>query len=232
MAAVSDATGSFTGIEVNGTSAHQDGSATNGEESAQLFGVQTEQVTEGALLNWRRVKGDITRDLEIIAQCQARRPCPAPAQKLINLSLEGTGRSGRARVGVINRAVDLAIRPVSDETQWGVRDHWSDPLETLRSNSGDCEDYAIIKYVALLAAGLSKDAVKIVVLKNRLPNEDHAVLAVRTDSQWLILDNRTLTLVRDTDVTRRSRSSPSTIRVSGDLFGVVGVEKRSVDQSL
>jgi predicted transglutaminase-like cysteine proteinase len=151
---------------------------------------------------WRRVKGDITRDLEVIAQCQAGKPCPAPAQKLIDLSLEGAGRSGRARVGVINRAVDLAIKPVSDETQWGVQDHWSDPLETLRSNSGDCEDYAVVKYVALLAAGLSKDAVKIVVLKNRLPNEDHAVLAVRTDNQWLILDNRTLTLVRDTDVRR------------------------------
>jgi predicted transglutaminase-like cysteine proteinase len=142
----------------------------------------------------------------------------------------GAGRSGRARVGIINRAVDLAIRPVSNETQWGVRDHWSDPLEML--HSGDCEDYALVKYVTLLAAGLSKDAVKIVVLKNRLPNEDRAVLAVRTDSQWLILDNRILTLVRDTDVTRRSRSSPSTIRVSGDLFGVVGVEKRPVDPSL
>jgi len=119
LAAVSNAPGSFTGIEVNGTSAHQDASATNGEESTQLFGMQTEQVTEGALLNWRRVKGDITRDLEIIAQCQARRPCPAAAQKLINLSLEGAGRSGRARVGVINRAVDLAIRPVSNETTMG-----------------------------------------------------------------------------------------------------------------
>jgi predicted transglutaminase-like cysteine proteinase len=91
---------------------------------------------------------------------------------------------------------------VSDETRWGVSDHWSDPLETLGSNSGDCEDYAIVKYVALLLAGLSKDALKIVVLRNRLPHEDHAVVAVWVDHQWLILDNRTLTLVRDTDVTR------------------------------
>ena len=122
LAAVPIAPGSFTGIEINGTSAHQDASATNGEVSAELFGMQTEQVTEGALLDkWRRVKGDITRDLEVIAQCQARKPCPAAAQKLINLSLEGAGRSGRARVGVINRAVDLAIRPVSNETKWGVR---------------------------------------------------------------------------------------------------------------
>ena len=82
-------------------------------------------------------------------------------------------------------------------------DHWSDPLETLHSSSGDCEDYAIVKYAAaLLAAGVSKDVVKIVVLRNRLPNENHAVVAVRVDNQWLILDNRTLTLVRDIDVRR------------------------------
>jgi len=61
---------------------------------------------------------------------------------------------------------------------------------------GDCEDYAIVKYAALVEAGTSKDDVKIVVLKNVFPNEDHAVVAVRVDGQWLILDNRTLTLVR------------------------------------
>jgi predicted transglutaminase-like cysteine proteinase len=140
--------------------------------------------------------------LELIVQCQAAKPCPALAQKLIDLSRQGTGQSGRARVGVINRAVNFAIRPVSDETQWGIPDRWSEPLETLQSNSGDCEDYAIVKYAALLAAGLPKGAVKIVVLRNRLPNEDHAVVVVEVAHQWLILDNRTLTLVRDTDVMR------------------------------
>ena len=173
------------------------------ERSAQLFGMDTEPVAEGALLDkWRRVQADITKDLEVVTQCQAGKPCPAPAQRLIRLSLEGYGQSGRARVGVLNRAVDLAISPVSDEIQWGVPDHWGDPLETLHSSSGDCEDYAIVKYAALLAAGVSKDAVKIVVLRNRLPNEDHAVVAVRVDDQWLILDNRTMALVRDLDVKR------------------------------
>jgi predicted transglutaminase-like cysteine proteinase len=128
--------------------------------------------------------------------------CSAPAQKLIDLSLEGAGRSSRARVGLINRAVDLAIKPVSDEKQWGVPDRWSDPFETLSSARGDCEDYAILKYTALLEAGFPKESLKIVVWKNRLPEEDHAVLAVRVDDQWLILDNVTLALVRDTDVRR------------------------------
>ena len=176
---------------------------TKDERSAQLFGMDTEPVADGALLDkWRRVQADITKDLEVVAQCQAGKPCPAPAKRLLSLSLEGYGRSDRARAGILNRAIDLAISPVSDQTQWGVPDHWSDPLETLHSNSGDCEDYAIVKYAALLAAGVSKDAVKIVVLRNQLPNEDHAVVAVRVDNQWLILDNRTLTLVRDMDVRR------------------------------
>jgi predicted transglutaminase-like cysteine proteinase len=177
--------------------------AANDDQSDQLFGLQTEPVTDGPLLEkWRRVEAIITKDLELIEQCQAAKPCPAPAQKLIDLSRQGSGRSGRARIGVINRAVNFAIRPVSDETQWGIPDRWSEPLETLHSNSGDCEDYAIVKYAALLAAGLPKDAVKIVVLRNRLPNEAHAVVAIQVDHQWLILDNRTLTLVRDTDVMR------------------------------
>src|SRR5215831_18738502 len=176
---------------------------TKDDGSAQLFGMDTEPVADGALLDkWRRVQADITKDLEVVAQCQAGKPCPAPAERLISLSMEGYGRSGRARVGLLNRAVNLAISPVSDETQWGVPDHWSDPLETLHSNSGDCEDYAIVKYAALLAAGVSKDAVKIVVLRNRLPNEDHAVVVVRVDHQWLVLDNRTMTLMRDMDVRR------------------------------
>jgi hypothetical protein len=84
------------------------------------------------------------------------------------------------------------------EAQWGVADHWSPPFETLQTHRGDCEDYAIVKYVALLQAGLSHDDVKIVILRNLLPKEDHAVVAARVDGQWLILDNRRLALVRDT----------------------------------
>jgi len=67
--------------------------------------------------------------------------------------LKAPAAQGLARVGLINRAVDLAITPTSDEAQWGVVDHWSPPFETLQTHRGDCEDYAIVKYVALLQAG-------------------------------------------------------------------------------
>jgi predicted transglutaminase-like cysteine proteinase len=191
------------GRQSDGELARSDRAATGDENTALLFEMETEPVDAGGLVDkWLSVEADIARELEVIVQCRAGKPCPAPAHELIELTRDAAGRNMRARVGMINRAVDLAVRPVSDDIQWGAADHWSDPFETLQSKSGDCEDYAIVKYAALLAAGLSRDSLRIVILRNRLPNEDHAVVAVRVDQQWLILDNRTLTLVRDVDVTR------------------------------
>jgi hypothetical protein len=54
--------------------------------------------------------------------------------------------------------------------------------------------------VALLQAGVSRDDVKIAIIRKRLPAEDHAVVVSRVDGQWLILDNLRLALVRDTEM--------------------------------
>ena len=44
--------------------------ATENEGSTQLFGMNTEPVADGALLDkWRRVQAVIAKDLEVIAQC-------------------------------------------------------------------------------------------------------------------------------------------------------------------
>jgi predicted transglutaminase-like cysteine proteinase len=193
----------YVGPNVNAAMAPPGASTATDKQSDQLFGTNTEPVTAGRLFDkWRDARAGIAQDLAIAARCEANEPCSGAAQQLIGLSREGAGRNERARIGLINRAVDLAISPVSDEAQWGVADRWSDPLETLRSDRGDCEDYAIVKYAALLKAGLSKDDVKIVVFRNRKSSEDHAVVAAHVDHQWLLLDNQTLTLVRDRDVMR------------------------------
>jgi len=162
--------------------------------------METEPVAGELAAKWRAVEADIDREQQVLARCRAQEACPAVAQELLEIVAEGAGRSGRARVGLINRAVDLAIMPTRDEAQWGVADHWSPPFETLQSHRGDCEDYAIVKYVALLQAGLSHEDVRIVILRNILPKEDHAAVAARVDGQWLILDNVRLALVRDTDM--------------------------------
>jgi predicted transglutaminase-like cysteine proteinase len=176
----------------------QDAATESDQQAPPLFGMETEPVAGKVAAKWRAVEADIDREQQVLARCRAQEACPVAAQNLLDIVAEGAGRTGRARVGLINRAVDLAIRPTSDEAQWGVADHWSPPFETLQTHRGDCEDYAIVKYLALLQAGLPQDDVKIVILQNLLPKEDHAAVAARVDGQWLILDNRRLALVRDT----------------------------------
>jgi predicted transglutaminase-like cysteine proteinase len=154
------------------------------------------------LRKWNRAKAEIAQALQTVNRCRTNDECPAVAQRLIDLISEGAERNGRTKVSFINRAVNLAIRQTSDEAQWHETDNWSAPFVTLQSSRGDCEDYALVKYLAMLAAGISADDVKIVIVKNVFPIEDHAVVATRVDDEWLILDNRTLALVRDVDLTR------------------------------
>src|SRR5260370_2861662 len=175
---------------------------TQSDQQAPVVGMEDEPVGGEVAAKWRAVEADIDREQQVLARCREQEACPVVAQNLLDIVAEGAGRSGLARVGLINRAVDLAITPTSDEAQWGVADHWSPPFETLQSHRGDCEDYAIVKYVALLQAGLSHDDVKIVILRNLLPKEDHAAVAARVDGQCLILDNPRLALVRDTNPPR------------------------------
>jgi predicted transglutaminase-like cysteine proteinase len=169
--------------------------------SDEPFGQIAFPITSGdSLIHWRFVENEIDAEAVIVHRCLTQQECPAAARKFLDIVAQGRERSGLARVGVINRAVNLAIAPESDIDQWGVLDRWSPPLETLRTGHGDCEDYAIAKYVALLNAGMSEEDVKLVIVHRRLPDEEHAVAAVRVGGSWLILDNRTQVLVPDVDV--------------------------------
>lgn len=109
-------------------------------------------------------------------------------------------REGRSRVGEINRAINLAIRPMSDLAQYGVPDLWTAPIQTLTAGAGDCEDYAIAKYVALEEVGVAGEDLRLVVVRDTRRREDHAVVAVRLDGRWLVLDNRWLALVEDVEL--------------------------------
>jgi predicted transglutaminase-like cysteine proteinase len=169
---------------------------------AEPFGLEVVPVAAGEILTkWSGVEAQIRTDSEILARCRANAgPCPSAARNFLAIVAQGLAQTGRARLGVINRAVNMAIRPMSDLAQWGVIDHWSPPLETFTTGAGDCEDYAIAKYVALTEAGIAADDVRLVIVRNLAANEDHAVVAARLDGNWIILDNRWLTLVNDNEM--------------------------------
>ena len=145
---------------------------------------------------WRAVQRAMSDDEARLAACRAEPwMCAADELRLEAIAAAGRTRDGRARIGEINRAVNLAIRPVSDERRFGVADRWSGPLETIGAGAGDCEDYAILKLLALQEAGTTRDDLRLVIVHDRTTRSGHAVAAARLDGRWLLLDNRFLALV-------------------------------------
>ena len=177
---------------------------TEAPAAAEPFGLAAVPVVSGQILTkWSGVEADIRSDNEVLDRCRANEEqCPAAARNFLAIIAEGRAQSGRARIGVINRAINFAIRPMSDLAQWGVPDRWSSPLETFSTGRGDCEDYAIAKYVALMQAGIAAEDLRLVIVHDLAVGENHAVVAVRFDDEWFVLDNRWLTLVADVEVPR------------------------------
>jgi predicted transglutaminase-like cysteine proteinase len=135
----------------------------------------------------------------VLALCRASPgDCPSvPTRRFLAIIASAQARQGRARLGEINRAINLSIRPMSDLAQYGVVDLWTSPLATLATGAGDCEDYAIAKYVALREAGLSSQDLRLLIVRDTKLREDHAVVVARLDGRWLVLDNRRLVLLED-----------------------------------
>jgi hypothetical protein len=100
----------------------QDAATESDRQAQPVFGMETEPVAGEVAAKWRAVEADIDREQQVLARCRAQEACPVVAQNLLDLVAEGAGRSGVARVGLIDRAVDLAITPAGDEAQWGVAD--------------------------------------------------------------------------------------------------------------
>jgi predicted transglutaminase-like cysteine proteinase len=169
------------------------------ERSAEPFGLfASHQAGGGLLAKWQGVQRRLDDEMVQLALCEGDRDrCASPAA-LQFLAIVDTARArdGRARLGEIN----LAIRPMGDLEQYGAIDVWSSPLATLARGAGDCEDYAIAKFVALQRAGISPDDLRIVIMRDTIRGDDHAVAAARLDGQWLTLDNRRMAMIEDAQV--------------------------------
>jgi predicted transglutaminase-like cysteine proteinase len=114
--------------------ARQDDATASIQQKPSIFGMETEPTAGEVAVKWRAVEAHFDEEQQVLARCRTEERCPVVARNLLDIVAEGAGRSDRARVGLINRAVDLAITPASDEAQWGVADHWSPPFETLRTH--------------------------------------------------------------------------------------------------
>jgi predicted transglutaminase-like cysteine proteinase len=172
------------------------------KKSVEPFGQPTAMLIDGGLHDkWQRVQRRLDDEMVQLALCEGDpEGCVSPAALQFLAIVDAARlREGRARLGEINRAINLAVRPVSDLAQYGQLDVWASPLATL-TRGGDCEDYAIAKFVALRRAGIAPDDLRIVIMRDTVRGEDHAVAAARLDGRWLTLDNRRMAMVEDSDI--------------------------------
>ncbi len=163
------------------------------------FGLAGFRAPDGPLWRkWRAVASEIAGEAVVIARCRADTADCTPAARQFLAILEMVrDREGRARLDEVNRHINSALRYTSDVAQHGEADRWSAPLAALGARRGDCEDYAIAKYVILREAGYPQVDLRFVLVRDRLSRDDHAVLAARFEGRWLILDNRFATIPED-----------------------------------
>lgn len=89
----------------------------------------------------------------------------------------------------VNRLVNRAIAPATDEANYGVEEYWTRPLALNPIGArGDCEDYALEKRAQLVARGWPPAALALAVAV--APGVGlHAILIVQTDRGDFVLDN-------------------------------------------
>lgn len=88
---------------------------------------------------------------------------------------------------------------IQDPKNWTQKDYWNTPLEFL-AKFGDCEDFAIIKFIGLEILGFPPEAFRLVAVNDLNLGVGHAVLIVHSGDKTYLLDNQIKQLIETTAV--------------------------------
>lgn len=104
------------------------------------------------------------------------------------------GKPRHEQLSAVNAEMNRK-RYIIDPVNYGMSDYWATPRQFLRRH-GDCEDYAIAKFMSLRALGFSNDSMRIVVVRDLNLRAAHAILVVTLDGVDYVLDNQVKPVVR------------------------------------
>jgi len=90
--------------------------------------------------------------------------CLQKWEDLINLHVH---HSNIDKIRIVNNFFNELIEAKPDNNYECNRDYWQSPIETLVRGKGDCEDFALAKYVSLRILGIPKNQLFIGII--RLP---------------------------------------------------------------
>ena len=138
---------------------------------------------------WESVLIKLAAEEQAVLLCRDEGRCDSRNVKSLAEFVTKLAKSTRAaKIQAVNEYFN-AWPYTTDQDQFGRPDLWQSPLGFMR-RSGDCEDYAIAKYFTLRLLGLRDKDMRIVVSYDRGKQEAHAVLAVRHNGRFYLLDNR------------------------------------------
>ncbi len=108
-----------------------------------------------------------------------------------------SGLTVEDKIARVNSFFNNKIEYVEDQFLWGKADYWATPLETLGRSQGDCEDFALAKYVSLRLLGVPAEQLRLTYVRarvidcNRSTTRAHMVLSYYPlpGRQPLILDS-------------------------------------------
>ena len=96
-----------------------------------------------------------------------------------------------ATLKTVNQWVNREIRYVEDRELFGRADYWAGAGMTVAIRKGDCEDIALTKMQILADAGFDRSDMFLTIARDTVRRADHALLVVRIDGRYLVLDNTT-----------------------------------------
>lgn len=114
---------------------------------------------------------------------------------LSSLAAHRKGTPTRATLAAVNAWSNARVRYREDRDLYGQADYWATASSTLRRGAGDCEDIAIVKMQTLAALGVPRSDMYLTIARDTVRNADHALLVVRLEGRFWLLDNATDTLL-------------------------------------
>jgi len=142
-----------------------------------------------SLPKWSRVLDKMKQQRRQLAACSSGGvDCPpAAAEAWRSIIRDVQGLSKKKQLIRVNRYFNRWPYRL-DKANYRISDYWATPLEFMKQ-SGDCEDYSIIKFYALRELGWKNKDMRIVAIVDRIRGVAHAVLTVRLGNKTLVLDN-------------------------------------------
>ena len=166
-------------------------------EPVRIFGTEENRSNNlKAFKKWTQVIARYEQEARFISEaCSEKTPLACNYQSLKEFSDKIRNDRLIDKADQVNNLINQG-KYINDQLNWGSKDVWNSPGQFME-RFGDCEDFAIAKYVALLMAGVPDDSMRIVAVNDLNLKVGHAILVIFIDGKNYILDNQVKSLIED-----------------------------------